>query len=140
MQEDRVARFIRLTAFKRDLEQNLKEVTRKLDLAEPIVSNILLANGSNSYSTPEGTVYFTKHVYASLKTGADGTLSDSLASLRSHNLGHLIKETVLPQDLRAWAKEVDATNQQLPDDLKEHVAISRTHTLKVRIPHPKDST
>lgn len=132
MNEERVLRFIQLTKRKRELEENLKEVNATLALAEPSVSNFLTAKGANSHSTSEGTIFFRKHVYASLKPDDDGTFSAAFEALRSHDLGHLITQTVTPQDLKAWAKALDSTKQELPDALSDHVAISKTYKVTVR--------
>ena len=129
---DRLLRYIQLKKHKLDLEQQLKEVNHSITLAETNVSNFLQRKGVNKYSTSEGTIYFSKHVHATLLPNPDGSLSDAIACLRSHNLGHLVTETVLPQDLRTWAQQVDASKQQLPQTLREHVAISRKYTVNLR--------
>jgi hypothetical protein len=128
--------FIRLTREKRDLEARLKAVNRELRTTEDRVHHQFMRQGVNQVRSPGGPLlYLHREFYASLVPDADGTgaHSEACQALRDNGGGHLVKEGVDNEALRAFVKDRRERNTELPKGLAPLVRIHESYRIRVKI-------
>ena len=105
---------------KEALEDELKGVNAQIRaLAEHKIPEYMSENEIEKFSvTGAGTVYVTQKVYANVK--ADNREA-FFQWLREHGSGDLIKETVHPSTLNAFAKEQLTEGKDIPDVLEARI-------------------
>ena len=105
---------------KEALEDELKGVNAQIRaLAEHKIPEYMNENEIEKFSvTGAGTVYVTQKVYANVK--ADNREA-FFQWLREHGSGDLIKETVHPSTLNAFAKEQLTEGKDIPDVLEARI-------------------
>lgn len=104
----------KLKASEDQLNDELKEVKRKIDdIQKREIPELFEAQGVTNAKVPGvGTIYLQDKVFAYVKAEDQDRFKDWL---RENGHGDLIKETVHPATLTAWAKEQLSEAKPLPD-------------------------
>jgi hypothetical protein len=106
---------------KAGLEEKLGVINRKLDeLQRTTIPDMMIELGSGNIPIQSvsmrgvGTLYLRSDMYVNIPAAKREEAHDWL---REHGHGGIVKDTVHPSSLKAWAKEQTSNGTVLPDDL-----------------------
>lgn len=145
MQMTQLKEFVALHERKRELDAELKKVSKQLDDLEEILVPQFITDGVQSMNVDGRTVYIQKEVYAGPLNGRD----EVIEALKSSDLGQYVAENYNAQSLKAYVREIakevelvcgreqqlydeQAVLAALPPALAAAVKVSFVHSLRSR--------
>ena len=126
---ERVNDYARLVGVIRELETQVK--THKDELAkreERLLENFSRDGIQNMKTAAGQTVYLNREVFARLV----GDTKKAHTALRRAGLGDLIKPTVNAQTLRAYVREKEESEEEIPKGLRPYIDVAEVYRLRVR--------
>ena len=126
---NRVNEYAAQTQAIRDLEADLKRRKEELARKEERLLDAFARDGIQNMKTAAGqTVYLNREVFARLV----GDTKKAHTALRRSGLGDFIKATVNAQTLRAYVREKEESEEELPKGLQPYIDVAEVYRLRVR--------
>ena len=124
----RLAEYIELTARKRALDDDLKELNERLVLIELELLDQFEAAGVDKIGKDGYTLYMARSLRPRAK---DGDRERMLEAIKANGYGDLVKEDIHPKRLEAIVKEFDGQGE-MPDWAKDTIEIYEQYNIRVR--------
>ena len=125
----RVNDYAQLVMGIRELEAQLKTHKEELAKREERLLENFSRDGIQNMKTATGqTVYLNREVFARLV----GDTKKSHTALRQAGLGDFIKATVNAQTLRAYVREKEESEEEIPKGLQPYIDVAEVYRLRVR--------
>ena len=125
----RVNDYAQLVMGIRELEAQLKTHKEELAKREERLLENFSRDGIQNMKTASGqTVYLNREVFARLV----GDTKKAHTALRRASLGDFIKATVNAQTLRAYVREKEESEEEIPKGLRPYIDIAEIYRLRVR--------
>ena len=125
----RVNDYAQLVMGIRELEAQLKAHKEELAKREERLLENFSRNGIQNMKTATGqTVYLNREVFARLV----GDTEQAHTALRRAGLGDFIKATVNAQTLRAYVREKEESEEEIPKGLQPYIDVAEVYRLRVR--------
>ena len=126
---NRVNEYAAQTQAIRDLEAEVKRRKDELRRLEDQILETFAQDGIQNMKTAAGqTVYLNREVFARLV----GDTKKAHTALRRAGLGDLIKPAVNAQTLRAYVREKEESEEELPKGLRPYIDVTEIYRLRVR--------
>ena len=126
---NRVNEYAAQTQAIRDLEAEVKRRKDELRRLEDQILETFAHDGIQNMKTAAGqTVYLNREVFARLV----GDTKKAHTALRRAGLGDFIKPTVNAQTLRAYVREKEESEEELPKGLQPYIDVTEVYRLRVR--------
>ena len=126
---NRVNEYAAQTQVIRFLEADLKRRKEELRRQEDQILETFAHDGIQNMKTASGqTVYLNREVFARLV----GDTKKAHTALRRAGLGDFIKSTVNAQTLRAYVREKEESEEELPKGLQPYIDVAEVYRLRVR--------
>jgi len=124
----RLAEYIELTARKRALDDDLKELNERLVLIEMELLDQFEAAGVDKIGKDGYTLYMARSLRPRAK---DGDRERMLEAIKANGYGDLVKEDIHPKRLEAIVRELDGQGEML-DWAKGTIEIYEQYNIRVR--------
>ena len=124
----RLAEYIELTARKRALDDDLKELNERLVLIELELLDQFEAAGVDKIGKDGYTLYMARSLRPRAK---DGDRERMLEAIKANGYGDLVKEDIHPKRLEAIVKELDGQGE-MPGWAKGTIEIYEQYNIRVR--------
>lgn len=124
----RLAEYIELTARKRALDDDLKELNERLVMIELELLDQFEAAGVDKIGKDGYTLYMARSLRPRAK---DGDRDRMLEAIKANGYGDLVKEDIHPKRLEAIVKELDGQGE-MPDWAKDTIEIYEQYNIRVR--------
>ncbi|MDD3513540.1 MAG: hypothetical protein PHV21_06020 [Synergistaceae bacterium] len=124
----RLAEYIELTARKRALDDDLKELNERLVLIEMELLDQFEAAGVDKIGKDGYTLYMARSLRPRAK---DGDRERMLEAIKANGYGDLVKEDIHPKRLEAIVRELDGQGE-MPDWAKGTIEIYEQYNIRVR--------
>ncbi len=125
---EHVKEFLNLTLRKKQLEEELKQVTQGLEVLQGPLLNYFEQHGLSSVKADGHTVYLHRQVWASIDTGDP----KALEAMENAGLGAFIRPQVNTQTLSSWVRELEEEGEKVPMSLKPYLKITEKYGLRTR--------
>ena len=126
---ERVNEYVALTQAIRAIEDDLKWRKDELRKLEERLLETFAQDGIRNMKTAAGqTVYLNRELFARLV----GDPEQAHTAIRQAGLGDFIKPTVNAQTLRAYVREKEANEEEMPEGLQPYINVSEVYRLRVR--------
>ena len=126
---ERVNDYARLVGVIRELEALLKSHKDELARKEERLLDTFAQDGIRNMKTAAGqTVYLNRELFARLV----GDTEQAHTAIRQAGLGDFIKPTVNAQTLRAYVREKEESEEEMPEGLQPYIDVSEVYRLRVR--------
>jgi hypothetical protein len=134
-----LARFVDLDTKIKEMDAELKELKREREtLEDPLVEGLIEA-GIQNMNVNGKTVYIRTQLWASAKDIVDDSgevvakdWTSALEAVRSTGHGDLVETRINSQRLSALVRELDETEDGIPEILRDNLNISEQIKLVVR--------
>ena len=124
----RLAEYIELTARKRALDDDLKELNERLVLIELELLDQFEAAGVDKIGKDGYTLYMARSLRPRAK---DGDRERMLEAIKANGYGDLVKEDIHPKRLEAIVRELDGQGE-MPGWAKGTIEIYEQYNIRVR--------
>ena len=124
----RLAEYIELTARKRALDDDLKELNERLVLIEMELLDQFEAAGVDKIGKDGYTLYMARSLRPRAK---DGDRERMLEAIKANGYGDLVKEDIHPKRLEAIVRELDGQGE-MPGWAKGTIEIYEQYNIRVR--------
>ena len=124
----RLAEYIELTARKRALDDDLKELNERLVLIELELLDQFEAAGVDKIGKDGYTLYMARSLRPRAK---DGDRDRMLEAIKANGYGDLVKEDIHPKRLETIVKELDEQGE-MPGWAKDTIEIYEQYNIRVR--------
>ena len=126
---ERVNDYARQVGVIRELEAQLKTHKEELAKREERLLEKFSRDGIQNMKTATGqTVYLNREVFARLV----GDTENAHTAIRQAGLGDFIKATVNAQTLRAYVREKEESEEEIPQGLQPYIDVTEVYRLRVR--------
>lgn len=124
----RLAEYIELTARKRALDDDLKELKERLVMIELELLDQFVAAGVDKIGKDGYTLYMARSLRPRAK---DGDRDRMLEAIKANGYGDLVKEDIHPKRLETIVKELDEQGE-MPGWAKDTIEIYEQYNIRVR--------
>ena len=125
----RVNEYAALTQAIRDIEDDLKRRKDELRRTEERLLETFAQDGIRNMKTAAGqTIYLNRELFARLV----GDTDQAHTALRQAGLGDFIKPMVNAQTLRAYVREKEESEEEMPEGLQPYIDVTEVYRLRVR--------
>ena len=128
---DIMNRYAARTMEKRKLQAREKIVNQELEELERRVTDIFAENGWTSVATEGGTVYLHREVFARLAKDERGGYDEAHRALEASGLGYMVKGSVNTQSLRAYVREREEYEEEIPPEAARWII--KTEMFRARV-------
>jgi hypothetical protein len=125
---DKIAEFVKLEQRKADLQAELNQVKKDLQILEPIVRNHMLDNNIKSMNVDGRTAYLKKNVFIKLLVEKPVVAQ----ALMDAGLTDFVREDFNIRTLTAYCREMLENKTALPSQLANKIKIDTKISLKSR--------
>lgn len=124
-------RFAGLTARKRELEAQIREIESELAVEEDHIREGFARHGLKTINLPDFTIYLAKEVRAR-PTNGDDELACSI--LKAHGHEWLVKETINRNTLSSWVREWlgDPEGHEISPAIRQALEITNVYRVRAR--------
>jgi hypothetical protein len=123
-----LARFVELTTRKRELEEQVKDVSRQISEIEELLLEDFSSSGVSSVRTDGGTVSIRRELWASCK---DGDYGRACAALEAAGLGEFVQPRFNSMTLSGYFRELDRNGDPIPAALEGAIDLTERFSLRL---------
>lgn len=124
---DALKKILNLDDEKKRLDARIKEIRAERAVLEETLMNEFAENGINQMKVDGKTVYLTRELWASPKDK-----DQSFNYLKLIGLGDYVAETVNSNSISAFVREMEKSQEPLPDGFEDHFRVSEVFKIKTR--------
>lgn len=114
---------------KKKADDALKEINELIAQTEEQLVEQMVAEEMQNFTRNGRQFVLTSRTYANAKAGMMPAICDWM---KGHELGDMVKESVHPQTLQAWAKEIIEENGELPEGINELLNVYEKSGISIR--------